>query len=172
MFYTQNPPPNGSTGAKGDFAAPPVRAIPVHALSGPEIASFGESISCTAAYTKSLGEAVVLCLEELDMQHRAGKVGLALILLNLLDDQAQILIDLGGKVETAGMADGRQPRELHVMRGVTEIAAQLDMPTRQTAHLLNQGLLPTFRVGGCPCATASALDDWRFLNDAGQIATA
>jgi hypothetical protein len=100
MFYTPNSPPRGPTEAAGDFVA---RALPLGVPDRPEIAALGESILCTAEYVGSLGEAVLLCLEELPIEQRGDKVHLAVSLLNLLDDQVRILFDLAGKVEVAGM---------------------------------------------------------------------
>lgn len=62
------------------------------------------------------------------------------------------------------MPDAGPPiTELVVLVGFRAIGLYLNLSAATVSHLHRQRLLPTFRVGGTPCATPAGLDDWQVL---------
>ena len=56
-----------------------------------------------------------------------------------------------------------------LIRGAEAIGHRLGMSAATVQTMHQQGLLPTFRVGGTPYATPGALDEWRALYVQGKI---
>ena len=55
------------------------------------------------------------------------------------------------------MVDARSNHETDLLYGVERIADHLKMTRRQVYHLHDQGMLPTFKLGGKVCARRSSL---------------
>ncbi|MCP3730654.1 hypothetical protein M9978_09460 [Sphingomonas sp. MG17] len=59
------------------------------------------------------------------------------------------------------------PPEIPVLlRGAKAIAEYLGVTAKHITHLHRQRRIPTINVGGCPCATTGALDEWRLMQAA------
>lgn len=56
-----------------------------------------------------------------------------------------------------------------LLRGATAISEHLGMTPAAVMHRHRAGSIPTFRIGGTPFATPTALDEWSALHRAGKL---
>lgn len=56
-----------------------------------------------------------------------------------------------------------------LLRGAAAIADYLGVSPGLVSHRHQERSIPTINVGGCPCATTGALDEWRTLLVAGKL---
>ena len=58
------------------------------------------------------------------------------------------------------MGDLKQPESDRLLYGVAKIAEYLGLGERKARHQIDNGRIPTFRMGSMICASPAKLDTW------------